>query len=123
MEIVDAISRGQSEWNRFVKEHYPAVGAFMQSWEWGEFQKALGRKIERYFIIDEGVPVAAFTLVHYSLPFGFSYGYIPRGPSISVRVSAEKVAEILRAIKRWVAKEFPDFIFVRLETPLSSVPL
>jgi len=34
-------------WNNFVAQHGPKSGAFLQSFEWGEFQKSFGRKIWR----------------------------------------------------------------------------
>ncbi|MDO8435232.1 MAG: peptidoglycan bridge formation glycyltransferase FemA/FemB family protein [bacterium] len=49
-----------------------AHGAFFQSWVWGEFQKALGRKVKRI----EGVG----QFVRMPLPFGKYYWYCPRGP-------------------------------------------
>ena len=118
MKIVEVAYDREKEWNAFVRENYPPVGAFMQAWQWGEFQKMLGRRIGRYFVIDGNVPVAAFTLVHYLLPFGFSYGYIPRGPVISGNVTEEEIVKTLQAIKKWALGAFPHFVFMRLEPPL-----
>lgn len=50
-------------------------GGFLQSWEWGEFQRALGREVVR--LRDGGTMVQA---VRMPLPFGKSYWYVPRGP-------------------------------------------
>ena len=41
MEIKDAAFESKHDWNRFVAENYPPVGAFMQSWEWGDFRRIL----------------------------------------------------------------------------------
>jgi len=46
---------------------------FLQSYEWGEFQKAIGRKVWRL-----GTGEDAVTVIKYDLPFGKSYLYIPR---------------------------------------------
>ena len=81
MEIV--VAKNKESWNNFVKAHYPPVGAFMQTWEWGEFQAALGRKTERYEVREKDDVCAVFTLVHHALPLGLSYGYVPRGPVVS----------------------------------------
>ena len=120
--IVVALSK--VAWNMFVKQNYPLVGAFLQTWEWGEFQQSIGRKIERYFLYKGNEPVAAFTLVHYLLPLGFSYGYVPRGPVIAVKhAQASKLLNIFEAIKKWTEQKFPNLIFLRLEPPVSQISL
>jgi lipid II:glycine glycyltransferase (peptidoglycan interpeptide bridge formation enzyme) len=50
-------------------------GGFLQSWQWGEFQRALGREVLR---LREGDGRAQ--LIRMALPFGKSYWYCPRGP-------------------------------------------
>lgn len=122
MEIYDAASFGKKAWNEFIKQHSPPIGAFMQTWEWGEFQRMLGRKVERYFLSENKEPVAVFTLIHHLLPFNLSYGYVPRGPIIAASHSPEsKSLEIFNAIKKWAASNFPNLIFLRLEPPVTSV--
>ncbi|MEK7077111.1 MAG: peptidoglycan bridge formation glycyltransferase FemA/FemB family protein, partial [Patescibacteria group bacterium] len=121
MKISEVRPTRKDEWNRFVRKHYPPVGAFMQTWEWGTFQEKLGKKAERYFVAESREPIAAFTLVHHALPFGFSYGYVPRGPVIASPMSGKgNPTEIFSAIRAWAAQNFPRLIFVRLEPPLSS---
>ena len=53
---------------------------FLQSWEWGEFQKKIGNKIFRIGVIDNDELVGAVTIIKKKLPFGKSYFYAPRGP-------------------------------------------
>src|SRR3989304_2972872 len=36
------------EWNRAALAHAPVSGAFLQSWQVGEFQRAAGREVRRY---------------------------------------------------------------------------
>jgi len=125
-EIHIAAALSKAAWNMFVKNNYPLVGAFMQTWEWGEFKQSIGRKIERYFLYDSdgNEPIAAFTLVHHLLPFGFSYGYIPRGPVIATNhITKLKVLDIFKAIKNWAKQNFPNLIFLRLEPPISQISL
>lgn len=119
MKIINVEYRGKDIWNQFVMSHYPPIGAFMQTWEWGEFQKMIGRKIERFFIKDKEKTVAAFTLVLYTLPFGFSYGYLPRGPVID-ETRKKDIDKIFHTIKNWAVGRFPKLIFLRLEPPISS---
>ena len=123
-EINITAALNKAEWNAFIKHNYPPVGAFMQTWEWGEFSKSIGRKTERYFLHDGGELAASFTLVYHSLPFGLSYGYVPRGPVIAAsRAPGLESINILRAIKRWSEQKLPGLIFLRLEPPVSQVSL
>ncbi|MBI4837309.1 MAG: peptidoglycan bridge formation glycyltransferase FemA/FemB family protein [Candidatus Portnoybacteria bacterium] len=69
--------KGKLDWNRFVIEN---SGSFLQSWEWGEFQKNLGRKIWRLSGGDEW----AAMIVRHDLPLGKSYLYCPGGPVIRI---------------------------------------
>jgi len=123
MEIIEADSKGALEWNKFIRQHYPPIGGFMLTYEWGEFQKALGRNIKRYLITNQkGETMAAFTAVQHSLPLGFSYGYVPRGPVINKEAKNEQVLEILKSIKDFAKESMVELIFLRLEPPLSFLP-
>lgn len=121
MDVIPASADEKQKWNRFVREHYPPVGAFMQTWEWGAFQQALGRRIERYFLKKGGQSLAALTLVRHSLPLGFSYAYAPRGPVISRAVPEAGYAEIFDVLRRWAPEKFRGSVFVRLEPPVSAL--
>ena len=123
MRIADATPYGKEFWNRFVREHYPPIGAFMQTWEWGAFQEALARPIERWFVLDGEEPVAAFAPARHALPLGFAYGYAPRGPVIaSSHATDERIADVLHAIQAWANERFPELLFLRLEPPIASLP-
>jgi lipid II:glycine glycyltransferase (peptidoglycan interpeptide bridge formation enzyme) len=124
MTIKTAVPEDKYEWDAFVERHYPPVGAFMQTWEWGEFQSDLGRKVGRYIMTEDDQWIAVFTLVHFTLPLGFRYGYVPRGPVIAAGNAADPhaVVAIFETIRTWAMKEFPYFIFLRLESPLPSLP-
>ncbi len=65
----------REEWNAFVFDHAPASGGFLQSWEWGEFQKAAGKRTTRLLLGEAGMQV-----VETRLPLGLHYGFAPRGP-------------------------------------------
>jgi lipid II:glycine glycyltransferase (peptidoglycan interpeptide bridge formation enzyme) len=71
-------------WNQFVIEN---SGLFLQSWEWGEFQESLGRKIWR---LGDGESWQA-VVVKYDFPMGKNYLYCPAGPIISnIKAQSEK---------------------------------
>jgi len=65
----------REDWNKFIKEHGPLSGSFLQSWEWGEFQQSLGRKVIK--ISDNDF---AAQIIKIPLGCGLSYFYIPKGP-------------------------------------------
>ncbi|TSC68591.1 MAG: Methicillin resistance protein [Parcubacteria group bacterium Gr01-1014_66] len=122
MEIIEAGLKQKNAWNQFVGTHYPPVGAFMQTWEWGTFQEQLGRKINRCFLMENGTPMASFMLVHHALPLGFSYGYIPRGPVIAgTHQTQDKILDIFHAARSWILRAAPHLVFLRIEPPLGSM--
>ncbi|KKU39792.1 MAG: hypothetical protein UX55_C0028G0012, partial [Candidatus Azambacteria bacterium GW2011_GWE2_46_45] len=58
----------KEHWNRFVIEH---DGSFLQSREWGEFQKKTGRKIWPLWYKDGDEIQAVALIIRHGLPFGF----------------------------------------------------
>ncbi len=66
----------------------------IQSWEWGEFRKALGLPLLRYGIYEKGQLVTAFQLTLHRIPYTKQYvGYMPKGP-----MPNKKLAEALQKI-------------------------
>lgn len=121
MEIQQFPENEKTLWNQFVKENYPPIGAFMQTWEWGEFQVALGRKIERYHILNKGKQIACFTLVYYSLPYKLMYGYIPRGPVIAEDyLEHNDMLPLFQVLQEWAETMRNELVFLRLEPPVES---
>lgn len=67
----------------------------LQSWEWGEFQKSLGRKVWWFKVHglntqengrvngETGKLLATALVIKYNLPFGKNYLYCPRGPLLN----------------------------------------
>lgn len=88
-----------------VKDHAPLFGGFLQSWEWGEFQKHIGREVKRIDHVSEGGRVIA-QAVKLKLPVGQYYWNIPKGPL--GKSSIEKKVEVLR-------EELPGAMFLRME--------
>ncbi len=62
----------KNDWNRFMEQNQAGL---LQSWQWGEFQELLGRKIWRI-----GANQLRGLLVEFPLPFKKNYLYCPRGP-------------------------------------------
>jgi lipid II:glycine glycyltransferase (peptidoglycan interpeptide bridge formation enzyme) len=55
----------------------PEYAEFLQSWEWGEFQKAVGNKVVRLLIQEGDTHQRLQGFVH-KLPLSWKYLYIPR---------------------------------------------
>jgi peptidoglycan pentaglycine glycine transferase (the first glycine) len=79
----------KNSWNQFVAGNsWPA--SFLQSWEWGEFQKSQGHQVLRLGFIpaqtrehEVGQLLAAASLIKRCFPIpGMCYWYCPRGPVI-----------------------------------------
>ena len=68
-------------WDKIVTEN---GSEFLQSYQWGEFQKSLGKRVER-------VSTASFLAQIVFNPLGgsFNYGYIGRGPTVIGRADKE----------------------------------
>ncbi len=56
---------------------------FLQSWEWGEFQMGLGRKIWRIGTVRKRKLIASALIIKKTLPLGRCYLYCPRGPAMN----------------------------------------
>ena len=66
-------AKDKKKWDDLVSRQKHAH--FLQSWQWGEFQRVLGRKVLRLAWNNE-VFVQSIKM---NLPRGFAYWYIPRG--------------------------------------------
>lgn len=97
---------GPGTWNERVLSS--AESSFLQSFEWGEFQEAFGRRAVRVTLADGG----AMQAIGMALPFGMSYLLVSRGP-----VGESSAAEL----GEWLAAAGRDAgaAFVRVEPPWS----
>lgn len=107
----------KTNWNKAVAE---AGGSFLQSWEWGEFQKKLNHKVIRL-----GKKDGSFLaqIIKKPLFLGKHFFYLPKlrfqSPKTEVRSSKlEKIAEMLGR----VAQE-ENVAFLKVEPDISSSQL
>ena len=68
-----------SKYREFENEHKKSH--FLQSYEWGQFCKRAKRQVPRYVGMEDndGNLIASCLILLRKTPFGFSYGYAPRG--------------------------------------------
>lgn len=66
-------------WNKAV--NYSEQSQLLLSWEWGEFQKSMGKKVLRFGCFNEkNEIVGVFPVIKNNIPFNLSYLYSPRSP-------------------------------------------
>jgi len=97
-------------YNQFISQSH--FGSFLQSWEWGMWQEKLGRKVDRFKILDGvGEWIGAVQLVLMPLPLGKFYCYAPYGPILDLKFKNEDLRLLLQEIKN----VYPHAVFFRLE--------
>src|SRR3989338_7359279 len=92
--------------------------AFLQSKEWMEFQRSLGREVLEYD--KEGISAKA---IKYDLPFGKNYLYIPHGPAMDFNQMTGGLKNPVANFVKWFHEEGKKrkSIFVKGEPLVDSV--
>jgi len=86
----------KKEWNQFLFEN---DGSFLQSFEWGEFQQALGKRIWRIKAREEGNVMGQSLVIEETFPLKQkTCFYIPFGPVLRQGLPADKQKEAVKAI-------------------------
>jgi len=112
-EIISEIENFGKNWNDFI---LLCGGSFLQSYEWGDFQENVGRKIHRF-----KNDFFEALVVEISLPFKKKYFYCPRGPVFfDSKVSLEKLNLFIADVKKIAKKEEAIFLRVDAEIPVGE---
>ncbi|MCK4592503.1 peptidoglycan bridge formation glycyltransferase FemA/FemB family protein [Candidatus Parcubacteria bacterium] len=137
MEIINVGEEQKEIWNKFIAENNSE--SFLQSWEWGEFQSKIGRKVWRIGIANDDLSdenrtkvssikyqvssdnlVVVALIVKHDLPFGQSYLYCPRGPVIEkskIKNQKSKFFDVLfDEIKKITEEE--KSLFLKIDPPI-----
>lgn len=114
MQILEVQEDQKDQYSEFVAAQ--ESGSFLQSWEWGEWQSALGRQVERFKLQGEsGETLGIIQLIKMPLPFGRFYLYAPYGPVPAgggqLKVESFKFQEFLLGLRT----KFPEAVFIRIE--------
>jgi len=114
MEIIQVGDELKQHWDSFIKTN-AADGGLLQSWQWADFQKALGNSVFRLGVINgQGQLQAATLVVKHELPFEYNYLYCPRGPIINV-LKIEDLNSLFAEIKK-IGKVEKSFL-IRVDPP------
>ncbi len=105
----------RSAWDKFVVQS--PNGSFSQSFDLGEFQKALGRRVCRFTYEENGSIIGQAQVIVHTLPLGFTYIYLPYGPVISEKAFAQWDA-VAEKIIIHTKELFPHAIFALIEPKL-----
>ncbi len=93
--------QNKESWNAFLLAN---EASFLQSYEWGEFQEKLGRKIWRINIEDGGQVLLQALVTKKPLAVGKSFLYIPFGPSFKDGLTDEQKQQVLEVLVREIKK-------------------
>ncbi|XOU94125.1 MAG: lipid II:glycine glycyltransferase FemX [Candidatus Kerfeldbacteria bacterium] len=95
---------------------------FLQSWQWGEFQKNINNKIKRFALYDNQELVGIALAIKNNLPFGTSYWYIPRGPIVSDQLHPDKFLEVFEYFIGELVAQLSEtkVMFIKIEPPLEK---
>ena len=145
MRIIRFEENQKEIWNEFITEN--GSESFLQAWEWGNFNRALGRKVWRIGVVEDfkhtpsasqstplkrGINkinsklIAVALILKNDLPFGRSYFYCPRGPVISqksIKSKAHKVKSLdflFSEIKKIAKRE--RSLFLKIDPPMPLTP-
>ena len=113
----------KNKWAEFIAKNAADFG-LLQSWEWGDFQESLGRKIFKLAILDDWDNILALVLIiKQPLKLGRSYFYLPRGPVISQSKEEFSILEILfQELEKLAKKEKAIFLRMDPAWPNLSLP-
>lgn len=103
-------------WEDFSLNSHP--NSFLQSWNWGEFNWQLGRRIWRFGVYKEGKLVAINSAIKHETRLG-NYFYCPRGPVFDWKDL--KVFDSLLSKLKEVAKE-ERCVFIKFDPLLEDMP-
>jgi len=102
-------------WNQYLS--VSSYAKFLQSWEWGEFQEGLGKRVERLGIYIDGELNGVCLVIFENSRFG-NLAYCPRGPVIDWR-NVSQSEMILRELVEHI-KGVSPVTFVRIDPSVKA---
>lgn len=94
-----ALTTDASAFRQFAEQQQS--DQFLQSWDWGEFQVEVGRRVLRLVVHDEqDRPLGTAQVLSMPLPLGKKYFYLPRGPVFRAQAESAEKRAVVRVITR-----------------------
>ncbi|MEA1910039.1 MAG: peptidoglycan bridge formation glycyltransferase FemA/FemB family protein [Patescibacteria group bacterium] len=119
MELLINQEIDQPIWDHFITKQ--PGGSILQSWAWGEFHRALGNKVWRFSVTENGETINQLLVIKLPLRFNYNIFYAPRGLVLGGTLPAQKqhlsTKLIVDHLKK-IAKD-EDVIFFRTDPPVS----
>lgn len=110
MQLAEVLESETAEYSQFVASRL--TGSFLQAWEWGEWQKSLGRQAIRFWILNATAErFGLIQLIKMPLPFGKYYLYAPYGPVVGASQGQENPSQLIQKLK----DKFSKAVFIRIE--------
>lgn len=105
----------QSELDEFVG--LQAGSQFLQSWRWGEFQRAVPRPVQRWGVYHGERILGAAQVFEHRLPLGKKYWYVPRGPVLDESLPPDQYRGAARLLVETIVAyaEKSNVMFLKLE--------
>lgn len=96
---------------------------FLQSWQWGEFQKSTGQHTQRLEIVRGTQRVGVAQLVTHTTRLGKSFILAPRGPILDPQLSHHDQAEVWKALLNAVSNHRSrTSMFLKVEPNVAPKP-
>ncbi len=117
MRFLEITKDKKDVWNDFILQNSPE--SFLQGFEWGEFQKAAGRKVFYYAVCEEDKILGLALAVEHKMPLKLKYWYLPRGPIILKSDKKDRQNEnailefLMKSLKEQASKR--GVIFLRMD--------
>jgi len=106
-------------WNSFFEDC--GSPSFLQSWEWGEFNKSVGYNILRLGAFDRGGLVATTLVIKIKSKRG-NFLFVPHGPIINLEFKIQNSRETIEKIKDYLVEtaKKENFAFIRVSPVLED---
>ncbi len=114
MELVELDENSKDAYQSFVKTN----GCFLQDWDWGDFQRSIGKEVQRFIVRENGnIILTAQVLVNAMR--GKKYFSLPYGP-VRERIGNFDGGVALEFFLRALAKKYPQTVFIRIEPQVET---